>query len=139
MEIELIIKIICGIVTLISIICSIIAKISSGKWKKISTKISAITDKTRVLMNFMAEAENHKNFSGEDKLQFVLSKYIQYCYANKIDYNEVETTSDVEQLVELTKEINYDRTRTKTNAITSGSSDEVREREQRTSTTNICE
>lgn len=136
-NISLIIKAILLLISIVSSILGIIANIKKGKWKTLYLHVNAVTDKTKVLMEFMKEAEDHKNFSGSDKLQYVLSKYIMYCFENKIEYKEDEITKDVEQLVALTKEINNNDRRT--NQRITEQSNGTREEEQRTSTTNICD
>lgn len=125
--ISLIIKLVCGGISLATTILAILAGIKGGKWKTLFKSVSAVNDKTKLLMQYMTEAETHNAYTGEDKLQYVLSKYAMYCVNNNIKYIEEDVTNEVNDLVKLTKEINSNGTKANTGTKTG------------TGTTNICE
>ena len=105
-EILLIIKVVCGVVTCTTTGLSILATIFGGKWKGLYKNVKAVNDKTLQLITLIEEAENHNAYTGDDKLQYVLSKYRQYCYESKIPYTEEDTINQINELIEMTNNVN---------------------------------
>ena len=105
-EILLIIKVVCGVVTCLTTGLSILATIFGGKWKGLYKNVKAVNDKTLQLITLIEEAEQHDAYSGDDKLQYVLSKYRQYCFDSKIPYTEVDTINQINELIEMTNNVN---------------------------------
>ena len=105
-EILLIIKVVCGVVTCTTTGLSILAAIFGGKWKGLYKNVKAVNDKTLQLITLIEEAENHNAYTGDDKLQYVLSKYRQYCYESKIPYTEEDTINQINELIEMTNNVN---------------------------------
>ena len=105
-DILLIIKVVCGVVTCLTTGLSILATIFGGKWKGLYKNVKAVNEKTLKLIEFIEEAESHTAYTGEDKMSFVLSKYRQYCYDSKIPYIEDDTINQIEELIEMTNNVN---------------------------------
>lgn len=104
--IMLIIKIVCGSVSGICAFLSVLSAIFGGKWKGLYKNVKAVNVKTNKLIELIKEAESHGAYSGDDKLQFVLAKYMQWCISSKIPYNEEDTTEQIKELIDMTKEVN---------------------------------
>ena len=105
-DILLIIKVVCGVVTCLTTGLSILATIFGGKWRGLYKNVKAVNDKTLKLIELIEEAEKHTAYTGEDKMEFVLSKYRQYCYESKIPYTEDDTKNQIEELIEMTNNVN---------------------------------
>ena len=105
-EVLLIIKVVCGVVTCVTTGLSILATIFGGKWKGLYKNVKAVNDKTLELITLIEEAEAHSAYSGDDKLQYVLSKYRQYCFESKIPYTEEDTINQINELIEMTNNVN---------------------------------
>ena len=88
------------------ILLSILATIFGGKWKGLYKNVKAVNEKTLKLIELIEEAETHNAYTGEDKMEFVLSKYRQYCYESKIPYTEDDTINQIEELIEMTNNVN---------------------------------
>ena len=105
-DILLIIKVVCGVVTCATTILSILATIFGGKWKGLYKNVKAVNEKTLKLIELIEEAETHSAYTGQDKMDFVLSKYRKYCYESKIPYTEDDTINQIEELIEMTNNVN---------------------------------
>ena len=105
-EVLLIIKVVGGVVTCVTTGLSILATIFGGKWKGLYKNVKAVNYKTLELITLIEEAEAHSAYTGDDKLQYVLSKYRQYCYESKIPYTEEDTINQINELIEMTNNVN---------------------------------
>lgn len=105
-EVLLIIKVVCGVITCLTTGLSILATIFGGKWKGLYKNVKAVNEKTNKLIELIEEAEAHSTYSGDDKLQYVLSKYRVYCLDNKIPYIEDDTIEQINELVDMTNNVN---------------------------------
>lgn len=54
----------------------------------------------------MELAEKYLNYSGDEKKQFVLTKLNQFALENKIKFNAELISNKIEQLIELSKQVN---------------------------------
>ena len=104
--IMLIIKIVCGSVSGICAILSVLSALFGGNWKGLYKNVKAVNDKTNKLIELIEDAETHGAYSGDDKLQFVLAKYMQWCLSSKIPYNEEDTITQINELIDMTKAVN---------------------------------
>lgn len=75
--------------------------------KKILEKAEIIT---KEIIPCILEAEKFVNYSGEEKKTYVMTKLNQFAIANNIIFDEATTSSKVEELVALTKEVNVNNT-----------------------------
>ena len=105
-DILLIIKVVCGVVTCVTTGLSILATIFGGKWKGLYKNVKAVNEKTNKLIELIELAETHEAYSSEDKLQFVVSNYRQYCYDSKIPFVEQDTIDQINELVDMTNNVN---------------------------------
>ena len=105
-DILLIIKVVCGVVTCVTTGLSILATIFGGKWRGLYKNVKAVNEKTNKLIELIELAETHDAYSSEDKLQFVVSNYRQYCFDNKIPFVEQDTIDQINELVDMTNNVN---------------------------------
>lgn len=63
------------------------------------------------LETWICEAEDHKNYTGAEKLKLVLSEAFKFCVENHIKYDEDKITAKIENLIELSKEVNTSKGR----------------------------
>ena len=89
-------------------ISNVVSFFKTGKWKKLFKKENAKLYTFNVLMQFMEEVEQFKDFSSEEKKQFVITKFNQYCIDNGYEFIEELTDENVEKLIEFSKVVNSD-------------------------------
>ena len=89
-------------------ISNVVAFFKKGKWKKMFKKENIKLYTLNVLMQFMEEIEQFKDFSSEEKKEFVLTKFNQYCIDNGYEFNAELTDENVEKLIEFSKVVNSD-------------------------------
>jgi len=65
------------------------------------------------VMTLICEAEKKSNYSGEEKKDYVMTRANQFCIDNKIKFNAETTDRIIQEIIELTKQVNT-RTSTKT-------------------------
>lgn len=58
------------------------------------------------LETWIIEAEQHKNYTGAEKLKYVLNEAFKFCVENHIKYDEEKITEKIEGLIELSKQVN---------------------------------
>lgn len=104
--IDIIIKCVTGALSGILAILTIFAGIKSGKWKKLFNKETVKTTLINVIMSIMEGVEQFKNFTSEEKKEYVLTKFNQYCIDNGLEYNKALTDENVERLISFSKEVN---------------------------------
>ena len=104
-DILLIIKVVCGVVTCCTTGLSILATIFGGKWKGLYKNVKAVNEKTNKLIELIELAETHDAYSSDDKLQFVVSNYRQYCFDTKIPFNEEDTINQINELIDMTNNV----------------------------------
>ena len=102
----LIIKIVCGTITGISTILGILSAVFGGKWRGLYKNVKAVNDKTMKIIELIEEAESHDAYTGDDKLQYVLAKYLKWCSEQKIPYCEEDTITQINELIEMTNNVN---------------------------------
>ena len=105
-DVLLIIKVVCGVVTCVTTGLSILATIFGGKWRGLYKNVKAVNEKTNKLIELIELAETHDAYSSDDKLQFVVSNYRQYCFDNKIPFVEQDTIDQINELVDMTNNVN---------------------------------
>lgn len=89
-------------------ISNIVSFFKTGKWKKMFKKENVKLSTLDVLMQFMKEVEQFKDFSSEEKKQFVITKFNQYCIDNGYEFSAELTNDNVEKLIVFSKEVNSD-------------------------------
>ena len=76
---------------------------------KVSDKVlktAPVTVNTEKIIELIEEAEDHPFFSSVEKLDYVLTKYQQYCIDNNFKYIKEVITDNVTKLIEMTKKVN---------------------------------
>ena len=89
-------------------ISNIVSFFKTGKWKKMFKKENAKLSTLDVLMQFMQEVEQFKDFSSEEKKQYVITKFNQFCIDNGYEFIADLTDENVEKLIEFSKVVNSD-------------------------------
>lgn len=93
-------------------ISNIVSFFKTGKWKKLFKKENVKLSTLDVLMQFMKEVEQFKDYSSEEKKQFVITKFNQFCIDNGYEFIADLTDENVEKLIDFSKAVNSDgRTR----------------------------
>lgn len=77
--------------------------VKNKKLKKVLEKAEEVTKK---IIPFIVEAEKFINYTGEEKKNYVMTKLNQYAISNNIKFNQEEASNKIEELVELTKQVN---------------------------------
>lgn len=90
------------VVQLIVSACSLVFAVIMGIYKK---KIK-FSDFVENIETWVEEAEEHNNYTGAEKMQYVLNNAFRYCTENHIKYNESEIIDKIESLIELSKKVN---------------------------------
>lgn len=73
---------------------------------KAKNKLIAINKLATVIQGFIVEAEEHSNYTGAEKKEYVMTKTNRYAIENKIPYDEQAVSDKVEEMVALSKEVN---------------------------------
>lgn len=89
-------------------ISNVVSFFKTGKWKKLFKKENVKLSTLDVLMQFMKEVEQFKDFSSEEKKQYVMTKFNQFCIANGYEFIANLTDENVEKLIEFSKAVNSD-------------------------------
>lgn len=95
-----------GAIAVAGFVFGLIAKIKGGAWKKVAEGVSSLGDEFSKLAELVKKAETFTNYSGAEKLNYVLTNYKLDCINNGIKYDEVAVTEQIEKIVDLTKNVN---------------------------------
>ena len=109
-KIQIICYVISACFTIAGVVFGIVYKIKGGKWKKVATCFSAIGDQFSTLSGLIKKAEGFKNYTGAEKLNYVLTNYKLDCLNNGIKYDEAAATEQIESIIDLTKAVNAKKT-----------------------------
>ncbi len=86
-----------------------IAKFASSIRKR--KKFLNENDLLNAVVPLMEIAEQHTNYSGEEKKEFVLTKLNQFAIENKINFNSEAVVKRIEELIVLSKKVNAKKTK----------------------------
>lgn len=90
------------VVQLIVSTCSFVFAVIMGIIKKkINIKDFYVNIKT-----WVEEAEEHTNYTGAEKMQYVLNLAFRYCTEKHIKYVENDVVNFIESLIDLSKKVN---------------------------------
>lgn len=99
----------------VSAISFLIPYIKNAKAKRTLQTASKIAESVQP---YIVEAEKFVNYSGEEKLAYVLTKANQFAISNGFKFDAVAVTEQIENLVALTKKVNQrDKDKEKENKI----------------------
>ena len=88
---------------LISILTLILKLSKNKKVRKTAEQMLIITDQ---LHNFIVEAEQFKNYTGNEKKNYVLTKLNQFSIENGIKFSSELISEKIEEIISLTKNVN---------------------------------
>lgn len=84
------------IVAIVSAIISLIYCIKNKKWNKLKAFVQEC----------ITTAETMKNFTGEEKKEYVITKANQFAISKGIKFDTEKVSNLIEELVTLTKQVN---------------------------------
>lgn len=100
-EIIPIISAILGIViTATSLIIPLVKSVRSKK------RLASVNQLATILQKLIMDAETFTNFSGAEKKEYVMTKVNRYALENNIQYDEESVSNKIEELIELSKNVN---------------------------------
>lgn len=99
-----------AIVIVLSVITMLLKKSNNKKAQEIASKLehatSGIITVKNVILEFMEQAEQFVNYTGNDKKSWVITKTKEYCIRNGIAYDDELIDSTLESLIEFSKRVN---------------------------------
>lgn len=93
---------------MISVFTLILKLSKNKKIRKTAEQMLRITDE---ISRLMIEAEQFKNYTGEEKKNYVLTKINQYSIENRIPFSSDTISEKLEEMIELTKNVNAEEKR----------------------------
>lgn len=87
----------------LSIIVALITRFAKGKVKKVAEDIQEVLPDAWQLLDLIQEAETHTNYTGDEKRDYVLSRFLR----NHAELNETSVADAIDILVDFSKRINY--------------------------------
>lgn len=79
-----------------------------------NSKLNKTLKKSSQILNeiipIIAEAEKFSNYSGKEKKEYVMTKLNQYAINNKMIFNEEIISNKIEDLINLSKNVNSKKT-----------------------------
>ena len=116
-KIQIIYYVVSAFFTIAGVVFGIVYKIKGGKWRKVAEAASTIADgmtslgdQFSTLSGLIKKAEGFKNYTGAEKLNYVLTNYKLDCLNNGIKYDEAAATEQIESIIDLTKAVNAKKT-----------------------------
>lgn len=104
MDLEFVLSMIGTILGMVITILTFIIKLSkSKKVRKTAEEMLVVSNK---LCEYVEIAEGFKNYTGEEKKNFVLTKMNQYSIDNNIKFDSNYIIEKLESLIEITKKVN---------------------------------
>ena len=97
-----------GIIILLFIV--IICVIALARVIKSRKKFSEATEMLNVVGSVMQIAENFTNYSGSEKKEYVMTRMNQLAIENGIAFDAKAISDKIEELIQLSKEVNYNKT-----------------------------
>ena len=91
------------VITLLCFIFSLIKKSKNGKARKIAENALSVLN---VCAQAIQVAEGFKNYTGEEKKAHATCMVKEFCIENGIEINNDEISTDIENLIALSKNVN---------------------------------
>ena len=88
---------------LVATVTFIMKLVKSAKAKKVCEQVIDIGN---AVIPYIEQAETFAHYSGEEKKAFVMTKANQYAIDNGIEFDQQMVSDKIEELVNLTKEVN---------------------------------
>ena len=92
----------------LSVLFSIVMGVFGPKASK-NKALNIVVEKNEKLLSLIKSAENFKNYTGKEKLNYVLSNFAIFCLNKGYQYDEAETAQEVEKYIELTNAVNVEK------------------------------
>ena len=106
-NLELCISVIAAFFCLLTVlIICVVRMVKAIKSKKILQDESDLLNAVAPIMEI---AEKFTNYSGAEKKEYVLTRINQLAIENGIKYDSDAVSEKIEQLIQLTKEVNYNK------------------------------
>ena len=111
-SVEIILSLMATIIGLAVMVLSFLVKIiKNAKARKCAEQLLKVAG---AIMPFIKEAEKFTSYTGAEKKAYVMTKANQFAISNRIPFKDAEVSAKIEELIELTKEINAHPTARKT-------------------------
>ncbi len=91
---------------LITCIIFIVKFVNSLRTKRLAEDDTEILE---AILPLMEIAEKYENYSGEEKKEYVLTKLNQFAIENGIAFNTEAVIGKIEELIQLTKQVNTNK------------------------------
>ena len=109
--IEIVVYCIIGVLTaIVSVLIGVIKKKVSENLSILSENLiisEKITPYVSAILHFAQEAEKHKNYSSDEKLEYVLSRMIKYAVDNDFKIKDINSlVNDINTLIEFSNNVN---------------------------------
>lgn len=88
---------------LIVVVSFLIPLVKNAKAKK---ALKTTLDIATAIRPYVIEAEKFVNYTGAEKLNYVMTKANQYAIENGLKFDAEATKKEIEELIELTKQVN---------------------------------
>lgn len=101
----------CSVVLLVvSTLINLIVKYAKAKKNDaLEKKAERVNEFVGALRDMISYAEINFNIKGIDKKAWVIAKAQAYCIQNQIDFNEEKISKEIDDIVALTKCVNYNK------------------------------
>lgn len=104
-DLKIILSITTSIMVILSTILTLLVKaIKNNKTKK---TLQGVLSCTNQLIPLIQEAERFINYTGEEKKEYVITRINKYMKENNIKMCDDELSNKIDELVLLTKNVNY--------------------------------
>lgn len=98
------------IITIIGLLTSTITFLLKYiKNTKIKKRLESLNQITNAIIPYIEEAEKYINYSGKEKKAYVITRIKEEMINSKINIEETLLDDKVEELVQLTKQVNYNK------------------------------
>lgn len=109
--IEIVVYCVIGVLTaIVSVLIGVIKKKVSENLNILSENLiisEQITPYVSAILHFAQEAEKHKNYSSDEKLEYVLSRMIKYAVDNNVNIKDSNSLiSDINTLIDFSNNVN---------------------------------
>lgn len=96
----------CGTIIglLITVFTFLLKTVSSVRAKRVAEQAISIGN---AVLPYIREAEKFTGLSGAEKKAYVMTKVSQFAMDNCIPFDSIQVSAKIEELVELTKQVNF--------------------------------
>ncbi len=95
---------------IMSLIIFFLKKSKNQKMNELASKLESASDNMKTInsqiLNNMMQVEKFLEFTSEDKKKYVITKVVQYCIENNIEYTEQIIEEAIEIYIKFSKTVN---------------------------------